>query len=331
MLPPSTKATPAISVLIPTFNRSHQLRLCLDGFAHQSVAKEKFEIVVVDDGSTEDLASSLSGLEHQLNLRLLRTSNAGPATARNLALDHARASLLLLYDDDLRPSENVIDYCLEFHQQHPSEEDMALLQFGPDTMIAGSPFAAWAFRVLYPFPPDAGVHGWACFWSGTLTVKKSLFRFGQFDPGYRMLEDAELGLRLALNADIRVHYEPRLMGSFTRRPTLQQICSRQYNLGYYTYVLAQQYRGVVNFDYPPYDQPEKYVVRDPQKLKVLAASVRGVERIATDASGNPSMQRSKTIHGLWSTAERHARAEGWMAARDGQRSEPPGSLGGLLT
>jgi len=327
---PWIRIRPTISVLVPTYNRPHELALCLDGFAHQTVSKDEFEIVVVDDGSTEDLAPALSGPQHDLNLRLIRTSHAGPGAARNIALGRARADVLLLYDDDLRPTPDLIQYCLEFHREHRAEEDMALLRFGPDPTIAESPFEAWAFQMLYPFPRDAGVHGWARFWTGTLTVKKSLFRFGQFDPAYQMLEDAELGLRLTRNADIRVHFEPRLMGNFTRHVTIQQICSRQYTVGYYTYVFAQQYRGAVDFNYPPYNHPEKYVVRDPKKLEVLIASIHGLDRFGAARGGSESVRSSKVIHALWSTAETHARAEGWMAARDGRRAEPPGSLGPLL-
>jgi glycosyltransferase involved in cell wall biosynthesis len=303
----------------------------MDGFAHQTVPKDDFEIIVVDDGSTQDVGRSVAGFERELNLRLIRTDQAGPGAARNLAINQARGELVLLYDDDLRPSTDIVEYCLEFHRDHPEEGAMALLQFGPDPEIARSLFEAWAFRTIYAFPREAGVYGWACFWSGTLTLKKSLFRYGLFDAGYRMLEDAELGLRLSRNVDIRVHYEPRLTGSFTRRLTMQQIYSRQYTVGYYTHVFARQYRGAVNFDYAPYDQPEKYVVRDARKLKVLTSSVLAFERFGDDRDRDKAVQGSRAIRALWSAAERHARADGWIAARDGRPAEPPGSLGPLLT
>ena len=51
---PMFSTPPQISVIIPTYNRPDELRLCLEGFCQQTVDAEKFEIILVDDGSTED-------------------------------------------------------------------------------------------------------------------------------------------------------------------------------------------------------------------------------------------------------------------------------------
>lgn len=308
-------------MVIPTFNRPDELRLCLDGFARQTVPKNKFEIIVVDDGSTVDIEPSVAPFRPALNLRFIRAAHAGPGAARNIALKRARAPLLLLYDDDLRPSPDLIEYCLDFHRVHPAEEDARLLNFGPDPATADSPFAMWAFNTLYPFPGQAAIYGGGHFWSGTLTAKKSLFRHGEFDPSYQMLEDAELGLRLSHRVDLRVHYEPRLTGTLTRNLTFRQICRRQYTHGYFVHLLARKYRGTIGVS-RPYDCPEKYFVNDRQVLAAILASARAIE---SREPTNPS----KLLRALWSAAETHARAEGWMAARDGRPAEPPGTLWGF--
>lgn len=314
--------SPTISVVIPTYNRPDELRLCLDGFAQQTVPKNKFEIVVVDDGSTVEIEPSVAPFRRTLNLRFIRAAHAGPSAARNIALKRARAPFLLLYDDDLRPSPDLIEYCLDFHRVHPAEEEARLLHFGPDPATADSAFAAWAFNTLYPFPRRAGIGGSGLFWSGTLTAKKSLFRHGQFDPAYQMLEDAELGFRLSRRVELRVHYEPRLTGTLTRNVTFGQICRRQYMLGYFVHLLARKHRGTIGVA-RPYDHPEKHFVTDRQVLAAILASARAIE------SREPS-QPSKLLIALWSAAETHARAEGWMAARDSRPAEPPGTLGLLL-
>ena len=48
--------SPLISVIVPTFNRPVELRHCLDGFSRQTAGRDQFEVVIVDDGSTEDTA-----------------------------------------------------------------------------------------------------------------------------------------------------------------------------------------------------------------------------------------------------------------------------------
>jgi len=314
--------------VIPTFNRLRELSLCLDGFTHQTASRKHFEIIVVDDGSTADIASAGSGFARTMNLRLIRSAHVGPGAARNIAIKRARAPLLILYDDDLRPLPDLVEYCLDFHRVHSLESEMALLRFEPDAAIADSLFVIWAFSRLYPFPRMPEVGGWGRFWSGTLTCKKSVFRHGQFDPAYQMLEDAELGLRLSRRVDLQVHFEPRLTGTLTRRLTLQQICRRQYMVGYFSHVLAREHRGAVDFFYPPYNNPEKYFV-DRQRLAAIIASACGIESCGLKLNGSSSSEPSKLLSALWSTAEIHARAEGWMAARDGQPAAPPGTLGSL--
>jgi len=321
---------PVISVVIPTFNRREELQLCLEGFAQQTVRQDLFEVIVVDDGSTEEFAASAVAAADLKNLKYIRAEHGGPGAARNIAISRARAQLLILYDDDLRPLPDLVAYCLDFHQLYPAEQDMGLLPFEPDPAIADSAFADWAFGKLYPFPRKTGVGGWGYFWSGALTVKKSLFRHGLFDPAYQMVEDTELGLRLSRSVDLRVRFEPRLTGTLTRRVTFEQICRRQYTLGYYCHVLARQYQGLMTCSYPPYQNPESYVVSDRDRLAAMIASARGLESIEHKHNGTSAPHASKLLDALWSTIELHARAEGWLAARDDQPPRPPGTLGLVL-
>ncbi len=95
-----------VSVVIPVFNRSAELADCLSGLGAQSLARELFEVVVVDNCSTEDLGPVADVLRARfgLNLRLARTlENKGPAPARNLGVSLASAPLIAFTDSDCRP------------------------------------------------------------------------------------------------------------------------------------------------------------------------------------------------------------------------------------
>ncbi len=306
----------AISVIVPTFNRPVELRHCLDGFARQSARREQFEIVIVDDGSTEHIEEMVSGFADCLDVALIRAAHGGPSVARNIAIARARAPLLLLYDDDLRPGPELIEYCLNFHGVHPDEADMALLYFVPDAAVEGSPVVQWAFPRLYQFPKTAGIAGWQRFWSGTLTCKKSVFRHALFDPAYWMLEDAEVALRLARHVELKIHFEPLVCGTYTRPLAFDQVYRRQYGLGYYSCVLDQNYRGAVNYAFPPYDCPELYIVQERGELAAMLASARALER------STKGPQAPRLLLALWTRAEVHARAAGWLAAREGLPAEP---------
>lgn len=319
---------PALSVIIPTFNRNRELRICLDGFTHQErVSNEDFEIVIIDDGSTDDVASLVHQFQDVIDVRFLRTERCGAGPARNAGLQLARGALIHLYDDDALPTPDLISHCLEFHSEHPDQSDMELLNFAPDITPEASPFERWAFPKIYQFPDRPGIYDWIFFWTCTLTLKKSVFRYGEFDPAFRMVEDTELGLRLHNSLGIRIHYQPRSYGTFLRRLTLQQICKRQYTGAYFNYRFAEKHRGANISMWTPYDAPERYIVTDEQRLRAMASIVR---RFDERRPAEESKVVTPAIRELFSAIELHCQAMGWIAAREGLPADPATSLESLL-
>ncbi|MCP4005221.1 MAG: glycosyltransferase [bacterium] len=86
-----------ISVIIPTFNRPSALEHCLRSLAVSDYPHDRFEIIVVDDGSDPPAAASVPG---RLTVRLLHEANAGPSAARNAGANLASGDLLAFTDDD---------------------------------------------------------------------------------------------------------------------------------------------------------------------------------------------------------------------------------------
>jgi len=85
-----------VSVVIPTFNRARILRRAIDSALAQSY--ERIEVIVVDDGSTDETPGVLRDLGPRV--RAIRQTNAGPAVARNTAIAHARGELVAFLDSD---------------------------------------------------------------------------------------------------------------------------------------------------------------------------------------------------------------------------------------
>ena len=90
--------SPAVSVVIPAHNRGDLLRRALVSLVEQSCGD--FEVVVVDDGSTEDLAAVVAPFTGQLDLRLLRTGGRGGNAARNMGTDAASGGHVCYLDSD---------------------------------------------------------------------------------------------------------------------------------------------------------------------------------------------------------------------------------------
>jgi len=98
-----------VSIIIPTFNGAPRIGTCLDALLQQ-VAGRDAEILVVNDGSTDNTADVV---ERYSRIRLITQANAGPAAARNRGAREARGKIILFTDDDCVPMLDWLDAMLE--------------------------------------------------------------------------------------------------------------------------------------------------------------------------------------------------------------------------
>lgn len=101
------KDLPLVSVVVSTFQRPARLRALLDGLANQTVSRDQFEVVVVDDASGDDTWEVLQDIDRSsaLHLRPLRHNrNMGPAAGRNTGWRAARSPVIAFTDDDCVPT-----------------------------------------------------------------------------------------------------------------------------------------------------------------------------------------------------------------------------------
>lgn len=90
---------PEVSVIIPTFNRANQLRICLKSLEEQSF--KKFEVIVCDDGSTDDTFKVVEEFKEILNLSYIHDINfGGPAKPRNNGIKQAKGKIIAFLDSD---------------------------------------------------------------------------------------------------------------------------------------------------------------------------------------------------------------------------------------
>lgn len=98
--------TPIFSIVIPTYNRPAQLTVCLQACARLDYPRDRFEVIVVDDGGATPLDAVVARFHGMLAIKLLRQENAGPAAARNRGVSEARGEFLAFTDDDCAPESN---------------------------------------------------------------------------------------------------------------------------------------------------------------------------------------------------------------------------------
>ena len=100
-----------VSVVIPTYNRRPILEKCLDALERQDLADalDQYEVVVVDDGSTDDTPTWLRGhVDRFPHVRLVEQQHGGPAEGRNRGVDHAKGDVIVFIDSDLVVTESFL-------------------------------------------------------------------------------------------------------------------------------------------------------------------------------------------------------------------------------
>ncbi|MEA1958777.1 MAG: sugar transferase [Chloroflexota bacterium] len=98
-----------ISVIVPAYNAEETLNECLAALEYQTVSRCDYEVIVVDDGSSDRTAE----IARSCGVRLIQQRNAGPATARNRGAREACGDLLLFTDADCAPAPDWIERMME--------------------------------------------------------------------------------------------------------------------------------------------------------------------------------------------------------------------------
>jgi glycosyltransferase involved in cell wall biosynthesis len=188
---------PALTVVIPTHNRAgllpHAVRSCLEG---QDVA---LEVIVVDDGGTDDTEQALSAISGPV--RYVRQEWAGRAVARNHGVSLARSPFVAFLDsDDLalpgrfaRQLDRLEGAVAAWGQVEIVDRDGRRLEV--ETARVQRLLADAAARGATPERLAVANRLYA---GSTLLVRRDVFeRIGGFDPAFRVSEDVELSVRLA--------------------------------------------------------------------------------------------------------------------------------------
>lgn len=108
-----------VSVIIPTFKRPRQLLECLEALSVQQL-NEPWEVIVVDDGTSEPVHPRVERLIASRHWRLIRQDNAGPASARNRGVSEARGDFIAFTDDDCKPEPEWLQRLLRAARQSPA-------------------------------------------------------------------------------------------------------------------------------------------------------------------------------------------------------------------
>ncbi|MGI4758812.1 MAG: glycosyltransferase family 2 protein [Janthinobacterium lividum] len=225
-----------LTVIVCTFNRKQILQLCLSALETQTY--RDFEVVVVDDGSTDATMTMLAEYQQTsaLTIRFFSQNNSGPARARNLALEHTHTPFALLLGDDIISTPKLVETHLHFHLMNPDEGEFALGYTRWDTEHQSiSPFMKWYEKHQFDYERlGSGLQPtWQHAYTSNLSFKVQLLVRNPFNECFRTAawEDSELAYRLWRQNEFRLTFLRDASATHIHPTTFQQAWKRMETLG----------------------------------------------------------------------------------------------------
>ncbi len=201
---------PQLSVVVPTFNDAGVLRHTLACLAAQSVASSAYEVIAVDDGSTDDtpaiVAAAAGGRTRIRGVRLER--NSGRSAARNAGIRAAQASVIVFVDSDILVRPDFLQHHLAMHR----DAGRPVVGRGPVVSIP-APAVPDRTPLIRTSPAYLDT-------ANASIPRQTLIDAGLFDEGFRVYgwEDFDLGLRLQARGIPRI-FDPSAVAFHVQPPT----------------------------------------------------------------------------------------------------------------
>jgi glycosyltransferase involved in cell wall biosynthesis len=196
-----------VSTVIPAYRAARTIGRAVDSVLAQT--RPPVEILVVDDGSPDDLAAAVQRFGDRVTL--LRKPNGGAASARNCGIEPARGDLIAFLDADDYWEPHKLERQLEVFARHPEVGLVAGRFFeerpgGPTRRVVG--------RARRDYDRPLTLAGEQAFttatqvWTGTVIVRRSVLGHRRFLPGLEPAEDRDLWVRLVGSCPVYLISEP---------------------------------------------------------------------------------------------------------------------------
>ena len=203
---------PLFSVIVPTYNRLPILKRCLAALEAQTLPSAHFEVIVIDDGSSDATQELLTQYRPAFRFHYLRQKNSGTGAARRNGVAHASGEYLLLMNDDTICDRDLLKQHLQVQRKYAPERWAVLGNFEYPGAARQRALTRYFCVEPFMFPQvsmeEACPYGYSHFITCNLSIRRdAVVEAGSFDSIYKLSEDTELGIRL-FERGYRVFYHP---------------------------------------------------------------------------------------------------------------------------
>ena len=228
------------SVIVPVYNGGAFFQNCLRALFAQTLPREDYEVIVVDDGSADGSAD----MAERFGARVIRQANAGAPAARNAGILAANSEWLAFTDADCVPSRRWLQALLERAERVPGSIGAAGRTSGYQSTTAAARFvdlmcgldaATYLRHPTFPFAPTDNL----------LYRREYVEAVGGFDARYATYDACDLHTRLLERYSGPFDYEPAALVLHRHRPSWKAYWRQQYfyGVGYAQFLIGHRSRA----------------------------------------------------------------------------------------
>jgi glycosyltransferase involved in cell wall biosynthesis len=214
---------PFVSVIVPVYDDAQSLRRCLGTLQNQTYPRERYEVVVVDNASTDDLRPIVAAFP---GFRLEREDCPGSYAARNQGIAASKGQILAFTDSDCRPDPGWIEAGVRALESHPGCGVVG----GRIEMVARDPQRITPFDLhdlVWGLPQRVYVERFGLAATANLFAHRWVFdRTGPFDASFKSCGDCEWSFRCEA-AGIELVYAQEARIRHPTRSTLREFVRRR--------------------------------------------------------------------------------------------------------
>jgi cellulose synthase/poly-beta-1,6-N-acetylglucosamine synthase-like glycosyltransferase len=218
MKKPRERQSPGASVIVPVWNGAETLGSCLEALAAQDAGKNCTEVIVVDDGSSDESAA----VARTFDVQLIQQPHGGAAAARNRGAQAANAEILLFTDADCRPLADWVERMLAPFSNPEVVGVKGVYRTQQRSLVAR--FCQAEYLEKYQRLARRRYIDFVDTYSAAYR-RGTFLEHGGFDPEFLFDEDQEFsyrlaghGLKMVLAPDAAVyHQHPHTLGGYLKR------------------------------------------------------------------------------------------------------------------